>query len=111
VPSDPRPWAGSTRKKRLPPDWQKRRLRVLRRDGYRCQHVDEVGAKCLAPANQVDHVIRGDDHDESNLRALCKWHHDKKSSAEGLAAKKPPTVRQRALERRPGIIYEGGESL
>lgn len=73
-------WEGSDRKSRLPDDWAKRRIRVLRRDGYRCH-------ECGAPANQVDHIIPGDDHDLDNLRALCRRHHALKSSAEGNAAK------------------------
>ncbi len=82
------PWDSSDRRSRLPADWAKRRLRVLRRDGYRCQHRNRPGApKCGTPANQVDHVQPGDDHDYANLRALCRRHHAEKSSAEGNAAK------------------------
>ena len=98
-------WENSDRRARLPHDWQTRRLRVLRRDGYKCQHRDEPGApKCLAPANQVDHVERGDDHDLANLQALCAWHHARKSSAEGRAAQRPRASRRRPSEQHPGMI-------
>lgn len=81
-------WEGSDRRARLPQDWSLRRARVLRRDGYRCQHKDSpFGPKCEAPADQCDHIIPGDDHSLDNLQALCRMHHAKKSSAEGNAAK------------------------
>ncbi|QOI66988.1 HNH endonuclease [Microbacterium phage GardenState] len=96
-------WENSDRKARLPYDWQTRRIRVLRRDSYRCQARDSLGHLCGAPANQVDHVIPGDDHDEDNLQALCRWHHDRKSSAEGNAAKKPRPSRRREPEKHPAF--------
>lgn len=79
-----RPWAGSTRKKRLPPDWQTRRLIVLKRDRGICY-------LCGADrADTVDHIKPGDDHSLENLAAVhdrtpphC---HRAKSSAEGNAA-------------------------
>jgi 5-methylcytosine-specific restriction enzyme A len=92
----------SGRRERLPDDWPLRRIRVLRRDGYRCQHRDAPGTPmCGAPANQVDHVERGDDHSLDNLRALCRRHHALKSSAEGNAAK---PRRRREPEPHPGLI-------
>ena len=96
-------WANSNRKAELPSDWTTRRIRVLRRDGDKCQARDSTGALCLAPANQVDHVDRGNNHDESNLQALCRWHHARKSSAEGLAARRPRVTMARAPEVHPGM--------
>jgi 5-methylcytosine-specific restriction endonuclease McrA len=83
-------WETSNRKARLPANWSLIRLRILRRDGYRCQAANRDGraGKCLAPANQVDHIIAGDDHDSINLQALCAWHHARKSSNEGIEARK-----------------------
>lgn len=94
-------WEGSTRGARLPDDWQERRLRVLRRDGYRCQIPDSHGVPCLEPAGEVDHVERGDDHALENLRAACRACHARKSSAEGNAAR---LRRRRPPERHPGLI-------
>jgi 5-methylcytosine-specific restriction protein A len=95
------------RKSRLPADWRRRRIRVLRRDGYSCQAI-EHGKRCGAPANQVDHVIAGDDHSLDNLQSLCASHHAKKSSQEGVAARaKYPN--KRAPESHPGLI--GGGTL
>ncbi len=83
-------WHTSDRKARLPSDWTARRIRVLRRDGYSCQAKDSTGHRCGHPANQVDHIVLGDDYD--NLQALCRWHHARKSSSEGgtaAAARRP----------------------
>lgn len=101
------PWSRdsvSARASRLPADWTARRVRVLRRDGYRCQARDSTGARCGEPANQVDHILPGDDHDLDNLQSLCRWHHARKSSAEGAAARRPRVTRTRAPEAHPGLL-------
>lgn len=97
-------WETSNRKERLPADWSTRRVRVLRRDGYKCQARDSLGVKCGDPANQVDHVQHGDDHSLDNLQALCRWHHARKSSAEGLTARKPRWTKYRDPEPHPGML-------
>lgn len=98
-----KPWAGSTRRETLPTDWQTRRLRVLRRDGYRCQWRMSDGGLCGHPASDVDHLERGENHDESNLRALCRWHHARKSSQEGHQAQRPRPRQARDPEPHPGL--------
>lgn len=97
-------WRTSQRKSGLPADWTRRRVRVLRRDGYRCQARDSMGIQCGAPANQVDHIRRGNDHSEENLQALCEWHHNQKSSREGVEARGPRPSRRRPPERHPGML-------
>jgi len=97
-------WTDSDRRERLPEDWPRRRMRVLRRDNYRCQAVDSLGVRCGAPANQVDHIDPGDNHDESNLQALCRWHHARKSSREGAAARRPRPRQRREPEAHPGMV-------
>lgn len=94
-------WEGSNRSKRLPPDWQSRRLRVLRRDGYRCQERTHTGILCAQPAGEVDHIERGDNHDERNLRAICKACHAKKTAREGVEAR---PARARPPRKHPGLI-------
>jgi 5-methylcytosine-specific restriction endonuclease McrA len=101
-------WEGSDRRSRLPADWPKRRLRVLRRDGGRCTALDEAGARCVETATDVDHVLPGDDHRESNLTSLCWWHHRQKSSREGAEARNTKR-RQNArrfnrTEAHPGLM-------
>jgi hypothetical protein len=51
----------------------------------------------------VDHIDPGDDHRLTNLRDSCKTHHGKKSSAEGLAARKAKSapVKRFNQERHP----------
>jgi 5-methylcytosine-specific restriction endonuclease McrA len=56
---------------------------------------------CEAPANQVDHINPGDDHDYDNLQSLCRWHHARKSSAEGAAARRPKQRQAREPEPHP----------
>jgi 5-methylcytosine-specific restriction enzyme A len=83
----PKPYAKSTRRLRLPPGWAALRRRILRRDNYECQCFDpthdwHVGL-CGALADQVDHIIPGDNHDPANLAAICRPCHMSKSGHEG----------------------------
>jgi 5-methylcytosine-specific restriction endonuclease McrA len=96
-------WDTSNRRSRLPRDWHSRRAYVLRRDGHRCQARDSIGVMCGAPATDVDHVNPGDDHGYANLQALCRWHHARKSSAEGAAARRPRLAQRREPESHPGM--------
>ena len=91
------------RKARLPRNWPQLRIRVLRRDRYACQWRGEDGRRCLEPANQVDHIERGDNHALSNLQALCAWHHARKSSREGVEARGPRPTTRREPEPHPGL--------
>lgn len=92
----------SRRANPLPPGWPKTRLRILKRDGYRCTWIrqDSVGGRCPEKATDVDHVDPLGGEGDENLRALCGYHHRLKSSSEGgrgvHQAKKKP--------RHPGQI-------
>lgn len=101
-------WAGSDRRQRLPKDWATRRRRVLRRDGNRCAERDQYGERCSEQATEVDHIEPGDDHRESNLRALCSWHHQRKSSREGGQARaiqrRKSDQKFRRTEPHPGLL-------
>lgn len=94
-------WEGSDRAARLPKDWHRIRRTVMHRDGHRCT-VIENGERCTAMADEVDHVQRGDDHRLANLAAVCAWHHARKSSAEGNAARW--AAAKRNSEPHPGLI-------
>jgi 5-methylcytosine-specific restriction protein A len=95
-------WTGSDRHDRLPPDWARRRARVLARDGRQCTHTRaDTGLRCSAIATDVDHVEPGDDHSDSNLTSLCHHHHLRKSGAEGGRASRQPTTKRRT---HPGIL-------
>ena len=74
------------RAKELPSNWSSIRARILRRDGFTCRWLEDDN-RCPNRANEVDHIIRGDDHSPENLQSLCKLHHAMKTSKEALAAK------------------------
>lgn len=98
-------WEGSTRKQRLPREWSSIRKRILARDYYRCT-MKANGYRCNLPATDVDHIVRGDDHSDANLRSLCKEHHHKKSSSEGGKAPRRSSRKYsvtRPEEEHPGI--------
>lgn len=80
-------WDSSDRRARLPNDWARRRLRVLRRDAYACQVRDASGLMCLERGNEVDHIVNNDDHDYSNLQTICRAHHAAKTQAEARAGR------------------------
>lgn len=91
-------WAGSTRRQRLPPDWQQRRTLVLQRDGHTCQlRYPDI---CTGRATDVDHKIHGDNHALTNLQAACNPCHQRKTAQEAAAAR--PRER-RTPEPHPGI--------
>jgi 5-methylcytosine-specific restriction protein A len=89
-------WRGSTRKSRLPADWDRLRKVVLERCGYRCQWVED-GKRCPFPATDVDHIIAGDLHAVENLQGLCGAHHLAKTGKEARAKQ----LRFQALKRLP----------
>lgn len=97
-------WSTSNRRQRLPKDWPVRRASVLQRDGYRCVAVLVDGERCTESATDVDHIKPGDDHSLTNLQALCRWHHARKSAREGHEAR--GAVR-RPSRRRPEAPHPG----
>lgn len=103
----PTGWKGSTRKSRLPQNWPSLRQFVLDRDDHRCQWVrHDTGRRCGQYANHADHIINNDDDRPANLQALCAYHHQLKSSAEGgrgLAAKRAAAKTE---PQHPGIIVD-----
>lgn len=101
-------WENSTRRDRLPPDWPKRRLRILRRDKYLCQERLDDGLLCMGKATDVDHIKPGDDHSDDNLQSLCVLHHRRKSGREGAAAnnakRREIAARFKRVEEHPGLL-------
>lgn len=89
-------WKDSTRQSRLPKNWSTIRLRILRRDNYRCQWQG-----CGADATDVDHIKPNDDDSDANLQSLCGVHHASKSGREGAAARAKRLAHLRALTKRP----------
>ncbi len=79
-------WSGSDRRSQLPRNWAAIRRRIIRRDEGRCTALYSDGRRCELPGTDVDHIVPGDDHRDVNLRLLCPWHHQHKSSSEGGTA-------------------------
>lgn len=97
-------WESSDRSSRLPADWKDRVARVWKRDGGRCTWRLPSGKRCPRPGADVDHKDRGDNHDLSNLRLLCRAHHDKKTQREAFAGRRQRTAkRQKRVEKHPGL--------
>ncbi|MGL5825543.1 MAG: HNH endonuclease [Nocardioides sp.] len=100
-------WIGSDRKAELPPDWERTRRRILRRDGGRCTWTTDY-KRCREPATDVDHRTPGDDHSDENLRSLCAPHHRSKSGREGAAAmhqkRRTNAAKFRRDEEHPGLL-------
>lgn len=105
-------WAGSTRRDGLPSWWPVTVRRIIKRDPIcqcggcpRCDNLAGDGPRrCTRPSAEVDHILRGDDHRDTNLRGICGPCHAYKSSQEGneaKAAKKRPT---RPAEKHPGDL-------
>lgn len=74
-------WEGSTRRQRLPADWEKRRRVTLDAYGRRC-YICSNG-----DCNEVDHVDGTDDHTYANLRPICPPCHKRKTQGEATAGR------------------------
>jgi 5-methylcytosine-specific restriction protein A len=94
----------SWRRSPLPRDWRRRRLRVLERDGYRCQIR---GPKCAGKAAEVDHIDRDDDHRLVNLRSGCGPCHHSRTGRQAQAAQ---TAHYRPRITHPGLLAEAPDS-
>lgn len=95
-------WAGSNRRQQLPPDWPAIRRRILQRDGHQCTALMGDGTRCPERARDVDHLGDRHDHRDENLTSKCGWHHGRKSSAEGNAARRRWSSRRKS-EPHPGL--------
>ncbi|MBP8226102.1 MAG: HNH endonuclease, partial [Acidovorax sp.] len=70
-------------------DWDKRRVRILERDGYLCQECRRQGIlKAVGDVKYsafVDHIVPkcdGGSDDDSNLETLCRACHTRKTDRE-----------------------------
>src|SRR5687767_279152 len=101
-------WTGDPRT--TTPQWRATRRRILKRDSHRCTWMDH-GERCSQPANQVDHIIPvadGGTDEDTNLRALCTPHHQRKTAIEGNHARWHRNPRTRPPEQHPGLRKGGG---
>lgn len=68
--------------------WYKLRARIMERDEHLCQTC--LKDNIYTPASQVDHItpkFKGGTDDPSNLQAICKKCHDKKTRLEAQEAR------------------------
>lgn len=66
-------------------EWQRKRKRILKRDGGLCQPCEREGRITLA--REVDHVVNkasGGDDSDGNLQAICTSCHREKTAREAL---------------------------
>lgn len=106
-------WVGSDRQYTLPPDWDQIVARIKRRDGNRCQWIrEDTQRRCLRRADGgVDHITphsQGGTDDDSNLMALCGYHHRRKTGIEGGTASGAArrAKRDAAKPLHPGLLAE-----
>jgi 5-methylcytosine-specific restriction endonuclease McrA len=105
-------WIGSNRRTLLPADWPTIVKRILIRDHHRCQHVrEDTQRKCGRRATDVDHITRpadGGTDDDSNLQALCSYHHGQKTGREGgiASGRSRQAARDAAKPLHPGLLQE-----
>lgn len=94
----------SWRHSSLPPDWPRRRKRILARDNNRCR-LQLPG--CLGRASEVHHLGSGDDHGDANLLSACKTCH-KTATGQANARRLFRAPRRRASEPHPGMLVPHG---
>lgn len=96
-------WAGSNRRATLPPGWSSRTVpRIKARDRV-CQWPTEYGVCGSTDRLEVDHIGDPHDHRDANLRALCHWHHSKRTAQQAAAARGPAVTERRPAEQHPGL--------
>lgn len=104
-------WEGSTRADRLPSWWPVTVRRIIKRDPTclctGCPKCAGLAGEppCFRPSQEVDHIDRGDNHKDDNLRGICRPCHGRKSALEGVEAreekKKPSSF---FGEKHPGDL-------
>ncbi|WP_311208738.1 MULTISPECIES: HNH endonuclease signature motif containing protein [unclassified Aeromicrobium] len=87
----------------LPRDWQKRRLRVFRRDRRRCQLAYD--GICTGHATEVDHIDGNADHRLVNLRSVCSECHSERTKQQSADAIRAMHARARVpVPPHPGLL-------
>lgn len=79
-------WVHNNRRP-LPRDWKARRRVVRDRAGGQCEAIDN-GVRCTAVGTDCDHINDNLDHSPSNLRWLCRTHHNMHTQKQAKAASK-----------------------
>lgn len=99
-------WATSSRKERLPADWDARRAKVKRRAKNRCEAVQHAQG-CDGTGSHCDHIDRGDDHRLVNLQWLSTPCHAAKTRVEAAEAHGIVRPGRLPVEEHPGRVGGG----
>ena len=97
------PWAGSTRRSRLPDDWPQRVRDIKTRDRGTCQ-ADHHAPRCDRRGTDVDHIEPGDNHSLANLQLLSRACHAAKTAREAAERNRAKVTGRKRPERHPGAI-------
>lgn len=82
--------------------WQARAKQVLERDRHECQL--RYPGVCIGRAREVDHIVQpeaGGTNDLSNLRAVCRRCHARRTGQQGALAKQRAIAKRHAQQRKP----------
>lgn len=95
-------WETSTRRQRLPKDWEQKKAATKRKAQGRCEAAQHHPS-CDGNGAEVDHITPGDDHTLPNLQYLSTPCHDAKTRAENAARNKAHAqLKRRPQEQHPG---------
>lgn len=101
-------WQNSDRRQHLPSNWTTLRKQRFRMDGFRCTHRNDAGQRCPSPAEECDHIGDRTDHRIEMLRSLCRYHHGKKTGAQGAwathAVRRKNAQKFKRVEAHPGLL-------
>lgn len=100
-------WDYSQRRQELPPNWESIRRQVIARDKA-CVWRDEPSSPpCGRQGHTVDHIAPNGPHTLQNLRLLCKYHNDRRTSLQAVQERaRRRGLRRRPTERHPGLAPE-----
>lgn len=96
-------WSTSTRRKRLPADWDSIRVQVKRRANGLCE-AREHDPRCNGYGTDADHIIAGDNHALSNLQWLSGPCHRAKTARESAARNRARAASRIRHETHPGEL-------
>ena len=97
------PWAGSTRRSRLPRNWPQIVREIKKRAQGRCE-AERHHPHCTGAGTDVDHINEGDDHRLANLQLLSTICHRAKTAREAAERNRARTAARTRPEQHPGAI-------
>lgn len=86
-------WAGSTRRTRLPANWDQLRRATEARANGRCEALVH-DPRCSGLGSDCDHIIQGDNHSPHNLQWLNVYCHRAKTARENRHRNRGTTHRR-----------------